>query len=140
MQCLISFSILEDLVLFSEKDIVLLTEYHRGKTQATFLENDTKKINALLWFKTWKCFKLKLLQLKICHLYWNHKTREHHPTSTHTSKTSFLLLFGLCQLLTLLLYNPPTPTSPIFPAEESGYVPFVSGVLTESVMTKLWEF
>lgn len=81
-----------------------LTEYHGEKkpNQTTFLENDTKKINTLLWSKTWKCFKLKLLPLKICHLYWNHRTSKHRPTSTHTSETGFLLLFGLFHLLTIL--------------------------------------
>lgn len=45
-------------------------EYHgKEKTHSAFLANYTKRLTAVLWFKTLKCFKLKLLQLKICHLY-----------------------------------------------------------------------
>lgn len=89
------------------KRCCFLMEYRGEKSPnwTTFLENDTKKINALLWFKTWKCFKLKLLPLKICHLYWNHRTSKHRPTRTHTSETGSLLLFGLCHLLTILPFK-----------------------------------
>lgn len=76
------------------------------KTYSAFLENYTKKITAVLWFKILKCFKLKLLRFKICHLYWNHGTSEHSPTSTRTSETSFLPVFGICHLLPILPYNP----------------------------------
>lgn len=146
MSCQIFYFRRFSLILWKRHRFINGIPWGKTPNQTTFLENDAKKINALLWFKRWKCFKLKLLQLKICHLYWNHKTGEHHLTSTHTSENSFLLLFGLCHLLTLFSYNPSShfPNIPCWVegicAVWSWICPVCVWSLTESVMTKLWEF